>query len=480
MSALIETARATVARLGMLPADSPVLAMVSGGGDSVALLRMLAADEFERHPLRVLHVNHLLRGVESSRDEQFVRALCESLQVECRVARYDVAEYAATERLNLEDAGRRVRYRFAEEELDAWCAELAENPERGRVAVAHTRDDRVETFFMRAVAGSGTGALNALAPVRGRVVRPLVDCDRAQVREWLSSLGQQWREDASNTDTARSRALVRAELLPVAERLNPRVREAIVRTMDLLGDDDALLSRMAEAFVRDFAEVIPGVRVSFGREWMRTLDRAMARRTVRAALLQAFPDASRLEAAHVEALVDGLAFDAFARDLPDGLRAVTEYDTMVVSCADAEVRRVAPSLLTLPGSADLGSAGTMTAERSSSDDVTGGPFSVVIDVEAVRGELTVDSVREGDRMRPLGMSGSRKLSDILVDAKVPKRLRQATPVVRDGERIVWLAGVRMSEDYRVVPETGVAMRLTWTGWQDGRAGEARHVGTEMA
>jgi len=475
MTALIEIARATIARYAMLPEGSAVLVLVSGGGDSVALLRMLATGDLGSCRLRVLHVNHLLRAEESDADERFVCTLASELGVECRTVRYDVAEYAAAERLNLEDAGRRVRYRFAEEELDAWCAELGEHPRAGRIAVAHTRDDRVETFFMRAIAGSGTGALSALSPVRGRVVRPLADCDRLDVREWLESVGQLWREDASNSDTARSRALVRSELMPVAERLNPAVRSAVVRTMELLRDDDALLSTMADAFVRDFAVVEPGRRVTFERQWMGTLDRAMARRTVRAALFEAFPHASRLEASHIEALVDGLTAEEFARDLPDGLRAITEYGNMVVSCTDIEDPRVAPSLLTLPGSAVLGPAGKVTAEDASSDEMTGEAYSVVIDAGAVRGELTIDAVREGDRMRPLGMSGTRKLSDMLIDAKVPRRLRHCVPVVRDGEHVVWLAGVRMSDDYRVRPETVSAVRLTWTGVQEGIVTEAEHM-----
>jgi len=475
MTSLIETARATVARHAMLPAGSPVLVMVSGGGDSVALLRLLAAGEFGTHPLRVLHVNHLLRAEESDADARFVVALCDQIGVECRTVRYDVGAYAEAERLNLEDAGRRVRYRFAEEELDAWCAQLAEDPGRGRMAVAHTRDDRVETFFMRAIAGSGLGALNALAPVRGRIVRPLSDCDRAEVRAWLEEAGHAWREDASNTDTERSRALVRNELLPVAERLNPGVRVAVTRTMELIGGEDALLTSMAEAFVRDFTLVEPGRRVTFERQWMCTLDRAMARRTVRAALIGAFPDASRLEASHVEALVDGLAAEGFARDLPNGLRAETEYGNMVVSCTDFEEPRVAPSLLALPGSADLGSAGTITAEHVSASETTGSAMSVVIDAGAVEGELTIDAVRQGDRMRPLGMSGTRKLSDMLTDAKVPRRLRRSVPVVRDAERIVWLAGVRMGEMYRVKPGTDRAFRLTWTGGPEGLGEDAGRV-----
>ena len=187
----------------------------------------------------------------------------------------------------------------------------------------------------------------------------------------------------------------------------------------------------------------------------------MLRRTVREALFSAFPEASRLEAEHVDAIVAGMGDERFARDLPSGLRAETEYDTLVVVRADETPRAVAPSLLMIPGTADLGDAGWICAEEVASDDVAGTPESVVIDASEISDPLVVDGVRPGDRMRPFGMEGTRKLSDLLVDAKIPRRDRPATPVVRDSERIVWLAGVRMSEEYRVGPRSARAIRLTW-------------------
>jgi len=461
MTPLPLTARATTGRLCMLPGDAPVLALVSGGADSVCLLRLLAAGDLgDTGPLSVLHVNHRLRGADADADAGFVRALCEELGVACTVVDFDVAAYAEAEGLNLEDAGRRVRYRFAEEALDAACAAARVRPERGRIAVAHTRDDRVETFLMRAITGSGAGGLASIPYVRGRIVRPLLDCDRAAVRDHLCGLGQPWREDASNSDTSRLRALVRAEIVPVAEKVNPAFRETLARSIDLLAGDDALLSRMAADFSRDFAEVTAEGRLEFDRAFMSTLHPAMARRTVRSAIVEAFPEASRLEAAHVEAIVEGLANDAFARDVPPGLRAEAEYGRLVVSRAGSHPPVLAPCLLPLPGNADLGGAGSIAAELVDPGALSGDADSVTIDAGDALA-LVVDAVRPGDRMRPLGMTGSRKLSDILVDAKVPRRRRGVVPVVRDGERIVWLAGVRMSEEYRVGPGTRRAVRLTW-------------------
>jgi tRNA(Ile)-lysidine synthase len=312
---------------------------------------------------------------------------------------------------------------------------------------------------MRAFTGSGVAGLCSIPFERGRIVRPLLECDRADLRTWLASIGQEWREDATNDDDTRLRVRIRAQVTPIAESINPSFRSTLARTIDLLGDDDALLSRMASDFARDFARSADG-RVEFDRELMCTLDRAMSRRTVRTALIAEFPEASRLDASHVEALVDGFMCDGFARDLPNGLRAESEYDRLVVSRSGNEVPVVAPSLLTIPGTADLGPAGCITAEEVAPDDIAGEADSVTIAADSLR-SLVIDSMRLGDRMRPFGMDGTRKLSDLLIDAKIPRRERGLVPVLRDGGRIVWLAGVRMSDEYRVGPHTDRAVRLTW-------------------
>ena len=461
MPTLPDIARAGAARHRMLPDGVPLLALVSGGADSTALLRLLAAGELGDRPLAVLHVDHMLRGAASDADAAFVAALCADLGVECRVARYDVSAYAQEEALNLEDAGRRVRYRFAEKELDVLCARAGFAPAAGRIATAHTRDDRVETFLMRVVQGAGMAGMTGVKPVRGRIVRPLIDASRSDNLAYLASLGQEWREDASNLDTTRVRARIRHDVLPLLRAMNPSFDASLARSLEVLADDDALLSDMASAFARDFSQTSSS-SVAFDRTLMRTLSRAMARRTVRTALLGAFTDASRLESSHVDALVDGMSDDAFARDLPFGLRALCEYGRLVVSRGGRQSRRLVPSLLEVPGTAELGEAGSIAAETAAPDTGDAGPDSVVIDADRIAGTLTVDPPRAGDRFSPLGLDGTKKLSDLLVDEKVPHRLRAVTPVVRDGDAIVWVAGVRMAHDYRVTAGTCRAVRLTWT------------------
>lgn len=454
MTALPDIARATAERHGMLPDGVPVLAMVSGGADSTALLSLLAAGELGERAVGVLHVDHMLRE-ESAADAEFVAALCEKLDVPCRVVRYDVGAYAEAEGLNVEDAGRRVRYRFAEEELDARAGAGG-----GRIAVAHTLDDQAETFLMRVVTGAGAGGLAGIPPVRGRIVRPLLDARRADVVAYLRGLGRTWREDATNADTSRLRARIRHDVVPRLAELDPGFHATLARSLGILAEENELLAGMADGFADAFAEEREG-EVSLDLALMRTLTRPMARRVVRTALLRAFPDASRLEAAHIDALVDGVAADRFARDLPFGLRAWSEYGRMFLSRQPGEAPSVAPALLDIPGTADLGEAGVLTAEEARPEALSGEASSAIFDADRIRGTLTVDGLREGDRMRPLGMAGTKKLSDLLTDAKVPRRQRPGIPVVRDGEDVVWLAGVRQSDDHRVTEQTVRAVRITW-------------------
>jgi len=327
--------------------------MLSGGGDSVALLHLLADSQYSEfktdYNLSVMHVNHQLRGEDADADEAFVIRVCQQLGVAIEVRHIDVARYAQRRKLNLEDAGRILRYREAEAYLDELCELRQEPKDKGRILTAHTRDDRVENFFVRAIYGSGLGGLAGMAAKRGRIVRPLLDIDRAELRDWLITEGHAWREDSSNEDTSRTRAFIRAHIVPEAEKLRPNFRENLARTMDFVADDDSLLSGMALSFAQDFClERNESESIVLDARLMLTLDPIMARRVIRCAITETFEDASRLDASHVMAILEGLdelrrLVDGgeklpprkllFSRDIPPALR-------VKINCATIEVARI--------------------------------------------------------------------------------------------------------------------------------------------
>jgi tRNA(Ile)-lysidine synthase len=195
-------------------------------------------------------------------------------------------------------------------------------------------------------------------------------------------------------------------------------------------------------------------------------DQAVARRLLRAAVMEVCPEADRIEAAHIDAVLAGVAAGELARDLPGGVHARLEYGRMVLSRKQGE-KLISPTLLEVPGSVDLGDAGAIDARLGDAGAVAADPRIATVDAALVTGPLTIDSAHEGDRMRPLGMEGTKKLSDLFIDAKVPRRQRMMTPVVRAAGRIVWVAGVRLADDFRVTDETTRALVLTWRGSERG-------------
>lgn len=332
----------------------PVLLMVSGGSDSTALLelavryvrgtgtvmfkldeaqqakdrlvRMLARSlvPAQRCDLHVLHVNHQLRGMDADDDEEFVVSQCRNLGVPCEVRRVDIAALAAKGRGGIEAVAREERYRLAGEVLDGICDSAGVDRSLGLVCTAHTLDDRVETFYMRSLVGTGPGGLGSIPRRRGRLRRPLLDATREELREYLRSCHPTepdyalWREDATNDDGSNFRSRIRHELMPVLRDLRPGFEASLARTMDLIASEDAEVSRVVEANVRKNL-VRAGGEFRFPTSALAELPRPYARRVIRRVLLEVNPDA-RLESAQIERVVRGLATPRFSTEVSGGIR----------------------------------------------------------------------------------------------------------------------------------------------------------------
>ncbi len=315
--------------LGLLEPDRPLLLMVSGGSDSVALLRLVSELSGPVEPgvssaeapaplLLVLHINHMLRGEESDGDEQFVSDLCASLGIGCIVKRMDVAVLAARTGEGTEQAGRKYRYACAEAVLDDFSSEHGIDPVQGRILTAHTADDRAETLLQRVIVGGGGGSLASIPRCNGRIVRPLMDYTREELRSWLSHNkllinGCLWREDTTNFDTDYSRAFVRHELIPLLSKRNPRIVEGLNRTAEVLTDESAWLNEEA-------LKLLPLSRDSF------TAPRALVRRAVYLACNEAInllAPGARVTFEHIELIVKEGGNDGFACQIPGGIEVRT-------------------------------------------------------------------------------------------------------------------------------------------------------------
>ena len=272
---VLAAARAVIASRGLAGSDTPVLLMVSGGSDSTALAYLahdLYAEGFVG-PLAMLHVNHCLRPGDADIDEQFVAQLAELLEVPLFNCRIDIAAQAKAEGGNIEAVARRERYIAANEALASLCRHAGAPLADGRIFTAHTADDRVETFYMRSMVGTGPGGFRSMKYRNGAVVRPLLDAGREDLRAYLAAreaaglpcahddAGNLWREDATNAHTDRFRAYVRHEVIPRVKDRSPQLLEVLPRSMNLIADEDDMLENMASELVEqhvEWASALPG------------------------------------------------------------------------------------------------------------------------------------------------------------------------------------------------------------------------------
>ncbi len=424
-----ETPLARARESGLVPAGAPLVVMLSGGADSVCLL-----DVAVRLGARVsaLHVNHGLReGADG--DEALCRALCERWAVPLTVERPSLREAGG----NLQAVARAARYAAAER-LGA---------ERMDHAAAHTRSDQVETVLYRLATSPGRRALLGMPPRRGRLVRPLLEVDRAETHAYCAARGLVFAEDPSNSDRRFARARVRHDLLPVLRELGPSAERTIVETSRELRDEAEVLDALAD-------EVLGGVgAAAVPVDALLSRPPALARLALRRLAETAAGGARPLPVAQARAIL-ALARrtpgGSAALDLGDGLRALVEYGTVRFS-AEEEEGEPASVELPVPGSARFGpwevEARLTEAPREEAAGLASAPDEAPIDPGALGPAPLVRAWRAGDRMRPVGLGGTKSLQDLFTDLKVPRALRSSLPVVEAHGEIAWVAGVAVGEAF---------------------------------
>jgi tRNA(Ile)-lysidine synthase len=467
MSHLTERIGRFAAQHALWSAETRVVAAVSGGADSVALLfllRELAASGACRLA-GVAHLHHHIRGAAADADAAFCRDLAVRLGVPVVIGNQDVPSLANEAGVSLEVAGRDARQRFyaeARATLDASC-----------VAVAHTRDDQAETVLLRLARGAGTTGLSGMAPRRGHLVRPLLETSRDELRAFLNELGEAWHEDATNADCAIPRNRIRHYVLPQLRELNAQADAAVARAADILRTDavflDGLANEAAARLVR-----IEARRVVIDAAGLLQLPLALRRRVALRALETANPSRSYgLEEAETvcDAAAGGAGANLFGLDMErSGANVVLVSRGPKVPTVPQVPRGLGDAgtdqfelQLEIPGAVDA-PHGRWTLSASgpvSRHDARVEAGQVMVDAATLSAALIVRPRRPGDRLHPLGAPGTRKLQDVFVDRKIPRDARDREPIVTDEMgRIVWVAGQVLAAPFRVTPLTTTVVVLT--------------------
>lgn len=448
---MLEIIKFSIVCNGLFSPDSHVLVAVSGGADSVSLLHVLNRLSAElKIQLTVVHLNHCLRGKESDEDAAFVKRLAERLKCKHIEKRVDVLKLAREGGISLEMAAREARYAF--------FAETARRAGADMVATAHTADDQAETVLLKLARGAGPGGLSGIARLKVlnglRVVRPMLDITRNQVLDFLNEQQLAWREDRSNDDTSFLRNRVRHIILPIMEKgLNPKLKEAIRRTADILRDEDSWLDELTKVLVETcVADDNSIVLKKLGQQPM-----AARRRILRTWLVARGVPADKIDFDTIERIERLAGSRQSSVNITGGIAVKKRYGSLAVIPLGGGNTPAFKAVLNMPGETvmfDESLRITVTRETGLIKErpIKAGflPARASISSEMVgRKKLYVRSWRKGDRMVPLGLGGSKKVQDIFVDDKVPVELRGAIPLVECGGMIVWIPGYRIADGWEI-------------------------------
>lgn len=479
----------TIRKYRMMGPGDRVGVGVSGGADSVALLLLLSElREVLGLRLLVLHFNHRLRGADSDADEAFVAELAGQLGLEFVAGREAVAARARAEGWNLEDAARRLRYDFFDR--------IVREGRADRVAVGHTADDQAETVLAHILRGTGLTGLAGIYPVRGHMVRPLVELRRAALREYLLARGQLWREDASNLDQTRLRARIRHQLLPVLEReFNPGVVAHLTSLASRAREDEAFWSALLEERMAALVKQTPGgleIRVAdllaplpllSPPEQIAEASGPLTRRLIRRLVEAVKGDRTRLTAQHVEQVLTLAAAPGGGRTthLPGGVRVERNFDRLLF-CRPAVAHPGATGSGTMEARlkaydypVDLPQQGTAAVDipeicsrfclklidwRAAPRETRELPG--VLDRDLLSPPFRLRNWRPGDAYRPKGHAHMQKVKRLFREFRIAARERAQWPVFTSGGRVAWVLGLPAAEEYAAGPGTRSALMITVT------------------
>ncbi|MFH1687439.1 MAG: tRNA lysidine(34) synthetase TilS [bacterium] len=444
----------TIERHQLFERGNSVLVGLSGGPDSVALLHVLhRLPKQWRLSIEAVCINHCLRVRQAQREEQFCQELCDRLGVVLHIVRQDIKQLTKTPTTGLEEAGRRFRYGVYET--------LADSEGFDRVALGHHADDRVETILLNLFRGSGRAGVMGMPIRRDKIVRPLFECSKDEILDYLKSLKAPYCLDNSNRDCRFRRNFIRNRLLPLLRnRINPEVDQALLNAADILAEEEVPLAQFFERAKGNAVRVTPGGKIELDMGAFASYDRWLRSRLLRycIATVSGGQAASRQTVERLSGWIDTtkrslsipgkVQVERIDGKLVFNTDAPTAYEAALTRGRWLPLQRPTMKLRwscprTRPGRAELGAD----------------PNRVWLDRDRVSPPLTVRNYRPGDRWRPLGMTGAKKVARYLIDKKVPMVYRDEIPVVCDQEGIVWLVGYEIADRVKIDPSTKEVIKI---------------------
>jgi len=456
----------------VMSSETRVLVAVSGGPDSVVLLHLLNKYKIEssNHALAIAHLNHLSRGVDSNKDSDFVVGLGKALGVETFVEDVDVALLSSKKKNSFQESARIIRYEFLERISKTWNANL--------IALGHNSDDQAETFLINLLRGSGLRGLTGIRLRRGDYIRPLRDCSRYEIENYISAQGLQFRLDSSNQEKYYLRNKIRLDLIPTLESYNSNIKNSLVSTSGLLADDEDYIEKKVEmAMAQVEFDVKDDNFASLDVNLFNSQHPALQKRLIRQAILVAKGDLRSISVRHVLKIIQMMKLENAIKEihLPGFLTAVCDKGRLFVrkrhNCDLVEDKFFSGDFeskgINVPGTTEIGFRGlclnTKLVSTKDIDFYSTNSNKAYFDYDKTGSDIKVRVFRPGDRFVPLGMKGTKKLKAFFIDEKIPRDQRKSIPLITSiNDDIIWVYEKRIGERYRVTDKSTKVMVVEGT------------------
>jgi tRNA(Ile)-lysidine synthase len=451
----------TIDKFKMISLGDQILVGVSGGPDSLALLHILTRLKDKMGlGLYPVHLDHMFRGKESQEDALFVANFCKELKLPLIQDRIDVPAYLVENKVSSQQGARDVRYKF--------YREVAQKVGANKLAVGHHAGDQAETVLLNLIRGAGLKGLKGIPPVRDDIVRPLLEISKEDILDYCKDWNLSSRTDSSNLKTVYFRNKIRLELMPLLqEQYNSGVVDSLIRLSEIVRDEDEYLEILAEKALKKVIHSRGEERIAIGLEEFSGLPCAIKRRLLVSVWKSLAGENQGLSYKHVESVIEAAdgGGDNCRVQMPGGLFAVKRYGLLEIIKKDSlppigfyQYRLNIPGITSIPEiNKDIV---TEIFDRKDCENPKKLSASeALLDFEKLLDPLFVRKRREGDVFLPFG-GGTVKLKKFLIDLKIPREQRDSIPIVTTGENIVWLAGLRSAEKWKITDETKSCLKLT--------------------
>lgn len=457
MGRMEEQVEKFIEKYSMIHPGDRILLGLSGGADSVCLLFLLKELRGKiPFSLAAVHVNHNLRGREALEDQQFSEKLCREQGIPCFPVSVRVEEIACREKISLEEAGRKARYKT----FEAICRKEGYK----KIALAHHQDDLAETMIYHLARGTGLGGMCSPRPVSGNRIRPLLCVGRTEIEEWLRGKGLTWRTDSSNLEDHFTRNKIRHHVMDyLIGEINPRAAVHMAAVARELWQLEALKEELAVQRLEQLADKREGG--TFLKEEFAAQPEVLRHKMLHLVIGQEAGSLKDITRTHVEA-ADSLWKKQTGKSicLPGGLRAVREYQGIRIGRKKEEIPEDIQELqLQVPGTVQWGTYEiTCRILEGEFGQIEEKAYTKWLDYDKINPCLKIRHRKAGDRfaVHPLG---GKKLKDYLIDCKIPREERERLWLLADGGEILWIVGGRISEAYKVKRETQKALYIQIKG-----------------